>query len=330
MKKKLTFLIVGLLFVSSLILSACGNNQKDEDQVYTEGKIISAEEARVIAEDFINDFLMMDGTKATVTSKGTAYNLYLLDVDINTDTSIESFISKDGRFFFPQHLDIEEIMSDNPFAMDQELPEVDLIKTDRPVVEMFVMTLCPYGTQIQKGILPVLEVIGNDIDFSQKYVDYAMRDMEEINENLLQYCLEKENFNEFTSYLECFLVNGESETCFNQVVSNPTNINNCITETDEEFKITENYENKVGWRGNFPSFNVHLTEVNRYGIAGSPGLVINGQEVPAYRSPAELLEVICDAFIEKPSACNTPLSEANPSPGFGFDSSGSNTVASCG
>ncbi len=322
--------IAFLLTLSTLILSACGD--QDKDQAYQPGKTIPAEEARVIAEGFINDFLMMEGTRASVRSQGTAYGLYLLEVDIGSEMPVESFITKDGRLFFPQHLDIEEIKSDDPFAMldQEEMPQVDPPKTDRPEVEMFVMTYCPYGTQIQKGILPVLEVIGDDINFSQKYVDYAMQGKLELDENLLQYCLEKESPSQFIDYLECFLTDGQSETCFNQVVSSPANINNCIVETDQEFKITENYENNVAWRGSFPGFEVNKEQVNKYGITGSPALVINGQEVSAFRDSASLLNIICDAFLEKPEGCQAELSNVAPSPGFGFDATGANTVATCG
>ena len=328
--KYLSFILVGVLIVGTIFLSACTSETTEE--TFEAGETISAEKARETAEDFINDYLMMDGTKVSVRLLGSAYNMYHLSVDIGEGEPIDSFITKDGRLFFPQHLDIDEIKGLNSFDNEGEVaPNVEVPKSQKPVVEMFVMTYCPFGTQIQKGILPVLEVIGDDIDFRQMYVDYAMQSKKELDENLLQYCISEESNQELIAYLECFLKEeGQSENCLNEVVNNPSNVNTCVEETDREFKVTENFENDVDWRGNFPSFNIHLNEVRKYGVGGSPTLIINEVEVPAHRDAASLLNVICDAFEEKPEGCNAQLSNTAPAPGFGFEGSGTNTVASCG
>lgn len=328
--KNLTFILIGFLIVGTIFLSAC--TKEKEELTFEAGETVSAEKAREIAEDFINDYLMMDDTKVSVRFLGSAYNMYHLKVDIGTGEAIDSFITKDGRLFFPQHLDIEEIKEINSPEAEENLGmDIEIPKSERPIIEMFVMTYCPYGTQIQKGILPVLKVLDNNIDFRQMYVDYAMQDKKELDENLLQYCIQKEGDEELIAYLECFLAEeNQSENCFNQVVNNPSGVNSCLEETDNEFKITENYEQNIDWRGNFPGFNVHLDEVNKYNVSGSPTLIINGVEVPAHRDPASLLNVICDAFEEKPEGCDSQLSNTAPAPGFGLENSGTNTVATCG
>ena len=329
MTKKFKLLFFSFLFLSLFIFSACGTNNENEE--YKAGKDLSPEEARVLAEEFINDYLMLDGTMANVVSDGVAYGMYLLKVDIGMGEAVDSFITKDGRLLFPQALDIDEIIGDSDFIIDDTpMEDVNIPTSAKPEVEIFVMTYCPYGTQIQKGILPVLEVLGDNIDFKQKYVDYAMQSKKELDENLLQYCLEKESQEKLVSYLECFLIDGESDACLQNTVSNLNTINSCIEETDKEFKITENFENNVDFRGSFPSFNIHQAEVMNYGISGSPALVINGVQVPAPRDPASLLNIICEAFEEKPEVCQAELSNTPPAPGFGFEGTGSNTIASCG
>ncbi|MEM2131153.1 MAG: GILT family protein, partial [Candidatus Woesearchaeota archaeon] len=65
-------------------------------------------------------------------------------------------------------------------------------KKDKPEVQLFVMSHCPFGTQMEKGILPVVELLGNKIDFKVRFVYYAMHGEVEVKEQLRQYCIQKE------------------------------------------------------------------------------------------------------------------------------------------
>ncbi len=59
------------------------------------------------------------------------------------------------------------------------------------------MAYCPYGTQEEKGILPVVNTLNNKIDFKVKFCDYAMHGKQEIDEQLNQYCIETEQADKF-------------------------------------------------------------------------------------------------------------------------------------
>lgn len=320
-KKALGFFIAIFALLLTITLSACGT-----DTV----KVISEEEAKTVAESFINDYLMMDDTKATATSEGEEYGLYKLSIDLGYDEPVESYISKDGSLFFPQALNINEIREEDGSLLDgEEMPEIEVPQTEKPKVELFVMTHCPFGTQMQKGILPVVKLLGDKIDFQQKYVDYAMKGEIELDENLLQYCIDKESPSEFMDYLDCFLVEGNTEKCLDENVSNQNSINSCVTNTNEEFKITENFNSNVGFRGSFPGFDIHKEDVEKYNVGGSPTLIINETEVQAFRDPASILNLVCSSFTEKPAECDVPLPSDAPSPGFGYGT-GANVDASCG
>ena len=78
-------------------------------------------------------------------------------------------------------------------------------KSDKPNVELFVMSHCPFGTQAEKGIIPVVNLLKNKINFSVKFVDYSMHGKSEIDENTLQYCIQKEESKKYIPYLTCFL-----------------------------------------------------------------------------------------------------------------------------
>lgn len=79
----------------------------------------------------------------------------------------------------------------------------------------------------------------------------------------------------------------------------------------------DNFKNQVGYQGTFPGFDIHKADNEKYGVAGSPTLVINGQEVSSGRDAASLLSTICTAFNNAPSECQTDLPSEQPTPGFG-------------
>lgn len=321
------FLSVGvatLIVLVAIIASLSWSNKKPYEEV-------SIREASLLAENFINNYLMPSGSRATIISTSEEYDLYKMTINIGSESPVESYVSKDGRLFFPQAIDMNTVSND-PLSAGNEnnMPiTADIPKNDKPVVELFVMTHCPYGTQMTKGILPVLETLGDKIDFELKFNDYAMRDRLEIDENLTQYCVQKEEPENLNNYLSCFLEAGETDACLAASVNNRGNIEACVSSTDEEFSITENYNNRVGWKGNFPGFNINKEDNEKYGVSGSPTLIINGATVNSNRDSASLLSTICSAFNVAPEECAEQLNNQSPTPGFGFNYSVSAVEAAC-
>ncbi|MBN2015036.1 MAG: hypothetical protein JW778_07645 [Candidatus Altiarchaeota archaeon] len=203
-------------------------------------------------------------------------------------------------------------------------------KLEKPVVELFVMSHCPYGTQMEKGILPVVELLKDKIDFTVKFCSYAMHGKTELDEQLTQYCIQKDFNDKYLSYLRCFLEAGKSAECVESTGVDKAALASCISAADTAYKVTEKYNDKNTWlSGYYPLFPVYDDDNERYGITGSPGLVINGVVARANRDPASLLEAICLGFENPPEECSQTLSSTTPSAGFGWEGSGSNTDASC-
>jgi hypothetical protein len=219
-------------------------------------------------------------------------------------------------------------------ATEQEKPlatNATIEKSEKPKVELFVMSHCPYGTQIEKGILPVLETLGDNIEFTLKFCSYAMHGEKELQEQLRQYCIQKEEPNNLLAYLTCFLKEGNSENCVAATNIDTENLVTCITTTDTEYEVISNYADKSTWlSGAYPLFDVHKTDNEDYGIKGSPGLVINGTVASnVSRDPASLLSTICNAFDEKPEECNTTVSSDVPAPGFGEGTVSNSNTTGC-
>ena len=334
--KSKKILIVGLLALV-LIASALFFLQKNNVGNTEDGKVLSAEENKNKIEVFINENLMPQGSKATIKEFVEEGDVYKVVVDIgNGQEPVNSYLTKDGKKFFPQAIDIGEMEEQKREAEEKAKAEKEkevseMEKNDKPIVEVFVMSHCPYGTQIEKGILPVLKTLGDKIDFELKFCTYAMHGEKELQEQLRQYCIQKEEPDKLENYLNCFLEADESDKCVAEVGVNSSKLASCVAATDKEYKVMESFNNKDTWvSGQFPIFDVYKEDNEKYAITGSPGLVVNGKKVQSGRDSKSLLEIICSGFSEQPEECKAELSSAAPSPGFGLGEAGGNSSGSCG
>lgn len=310
---KKIFLVL-ILFTAVILLGASCS----KDQV----NLISPEQAQAKAETFINENLVDPSSPVTVSEVSEQSNLYKFKVTLSDGREVDSFMTKDASYFFTDGIDMKEIEekaaenNDSPAASAQPVAEVTN-KNDKPKVEMFVMSHCPYGTQIEKGMLPVAKLLGDKIDWQLKFCDYAMHGQKELDEQLLQVCIQQEQPEKLIPYLECFLESGDTDSCISETGIDQDTVNACMNQKDDEFNVTANFEDKTGWKGNYPPFNVFAEENKQYGVQGSPTLVINGEQVKSGRDSQSLLTAVCSAFNEAPEECSQELDSASPSPGFG-------------
>jgi hypothetical protein len=316
---KLASFTLGLLLLISLISNAglfsISGNAVAEDAI-----------------EFINAELLQGQTTATLNEVTKENGLIKAIINVEGQAT-PIYISNDGKLLFLQAVPLgEQAIKQSPPT--QETPAVqDVPKSDVPVVETFIMSHCPYGTQIEKGILPVANLLGDAIDFNIKFVYYAMHPSQgEVEEQLNQHCIQEEQNDKFLTYLECFLEKGDGEECLASTEIDIAALTECTKKTDEEFGIITNLEDQSSWlNGRFPLFNIHKTENELYGVKGSPTLVINGEVVQSGRDSVSLLNAICNAFNVAPEECNTEFEAVSPGPGFGWDSTGaSNNAAACG
>lgn len=294
---------------------------------------INIEQAKAKTESFINENFMKAGTKVTIKNITDKNGLYLITVNTGGAKDIDTYITKDGKIFFPQAVSMEQTENDKKTAAAAtSAPNVTLKKSDKPDVELFVMSYCPYGTQMEKGILPAVSDLGNKINFDIKFTDYSMHGKKELDEELTQYCIKTEESAKFTNYLSCFLEDGNSTRCTAKANINASKLTSCVAATDKQFKVTENFNDasKKAWKGDFPPFDIYKDSNSKYGVQGSPTLVINGATVNSSRDSASLLKTICSAFNTAPEECKATLSADAPAPGFGTGAATSANSASCG
>lgn len=305
---------------------------------------VSEDAVKAKTEAFINSDLLTDGAKATISSISTESGLYRIKVKLDRGgetREIDSFVSEDGRWLFPES-PIEILTAEEKEAKAKEAAEIaktdaatavaDLSKTDKPVVELFVMSHCPFGTQIEKGIIPVIETLGDKIDFQLKFVNYAMHAEKELREQIRQVAIRKNAPEKLLPYLQKFLEKDDSATVTAAIAAAGLDLAQ-LTEwekaVDAEYKVMEKFRDQTTWTsGSYPPFDADLAQNKAYGVQGSPTLVINGKVVEGIsRDSASLLTAICGAFTISPEACQAKLSTEAPTPGFGYQASADASAA---
>lgn len=303
---------------------------------------VSVDDAKKLTADFINNNLMQPGNTVNIKEVTEEGGLYKVVVSMPNGQEINSYLSKDGKKFFPQVMDIEETKKEAEAKNGGDAaaaPEKTSVTTKKAKasVELFVMSHCPFGTQIEKGMLPVLDALGDKVDFTLKFCDYAMHGEKELNEQMTQYCVQKEDSKKLLPYLKCFLGGkageaAESDACIKSTGIDAGKIKSCVAATDTKYKVSANFKDKSTYKGSFATFDVYKEDNAKYGVGGSPTLVINGEKISSGRDSKTLMDTICSGFENAPDACKEEMSAASPSAGFGFNESGGDAAAaaSCG
>jgi hypothetical protein len=181
-------LILGIAVIILLYLNFSGG---------TTGNVISESEAGDTIIEYLN---AQTGGGVEYVSTEDIGNLYEINVNYQGQ-DIPVYVTKDGEYFVQGAIPLTgQVTAPN----QNQQPPADVVKSDKPQVELFVMTHCPYGTQAEKGYVPVIELLGDKIDSSVKFVHYFLHDPEEI-ETPIQICIREEQGAKYNDYLACFL-----------------------------------------------------------------------------------------------------------------------------
>lgn len=303
--------LILLSLLAALLVSGCSLAIPTKKNVK---KILAPEEAKATAEKFINENLLPANTKATVKSATLEGDVYNISLDVGGQ-NYTSYMSKDGSKFFQSGIDMAAFAQEAQAAASANAqasaPAVNVPKSDKPKVELFVMTECPYGLQAEKGILPAFAALGDKIDASIKFVHYFMHGDKEEQETYNQVCIRDEQAAKYNDYLNCYVIEGNNAKCIAQAGVDKTKMDSCVKARSKDI-----YKNDSA-----------LSQ--QYGVSGSPTLVINGVQSSAGRDAASYLAGICAAFNNAPAECAKQLSSASPSAGFGAGSDASGSEASC-
>jgi hypothetical protein len=295
---------------------------------------INPEEASKKAVEWIKSYFAANGLNVEVkliNYSESESGIYKFTIELKSDlgTTTETYyVTKDGKLFLPQAFETEKLF-EAPVRENETKQQIE--KTEKPIANAFIMSHCPFGIQFLKAYIPVIELLGNKAELNINFVNYIMHGKQELDDNMIIYCVQKNEKSKLTRFLRCFVESGNSSLCINSTGINKTLLNQCIKTTDEKFNITKLYEDKSTWlNGYYPRFPVDDELAKKYNVGGSPTFILNGKEISITRSANAIKEAICSSFKEIPPECNTTLSNITESTGFGpIGKVGSSTQGQC-
>ncbi len=251
--------------------------------------------------------------EVSLVSSGEKNGLYEVVIEYKQE-EYPFYVTKDGEKYTSSLMPVS-LSTSSSDTQEQEIP-----KSDNPKVELFVMTHCPYGTQAEKGVIPVFKSLGDKINSEIRFVHYFMHGEVEEEETYRQLCIREEQNDKYLNYLECFL-EGDGNVDSNGYMANGNNPDICMARVGINKQEVENCVNNRA--EDYYAEDSALSQ--GYGVSGSPTLVINGKIVSSGRSSSDYLNTICQAFNDAPEECSEELSSETPIPGFGWEGTGTGT-----
>ena len=268
------------------------------------------------AMEFINTYLMRGGGKVELAGIEESNGLYALKLKVQ-GREIDSYVSPDGKFLFPQAIDLDM----KPGMPPQAPQQAEIPKRDEPDVMLFTMSYCPYGDQAEKGIMPVVELFGEAVEIQPHYIvsknpppgrdrdcletggdKYcSLHGLQELNQNIREMCVYKYQRDKYWDFIEKV----------NMPRCNSRNADTCWEPVGKEAgldiaKIKECQKNEAAA---LLDQEIELTQ--KFGVTGSPTLIINEVKYQGGRSAEDFKKAICDSFTEEnvPEKCQVALSQ---------------------
>ncbi len=267
---------------------------------------LNPQDAGQKALDFINGNLVQPGSSVTLDSIAEMSGIYNVTT-LYSGNRIPVYITKDGKYLIIpgiDAIDIDNYVSPEPQEPEETQPP-ETPESARPVLDVFIMSYCPYGIQMVKAAAPVQELLGGKADISIRFVQHTMHGQKEEDENSRMMCIREEEPEKFWQYMECFAESDDSGKCLDDAGIDKTNLEGCMADRASGY------------------YDEDKTLDAEYNVGGSPTVVLNGNVISVSRSPEAVKEAVCNAFETMPDECSQILSTAQASPGFGSGTGGS-------
>lgn len=255
---------------------------------------------------YVNDnFLSAQGMNAVLIGNelvGDGMLKVNLEIQQNGETVQEApvYVTVDGKSIFLS----EPLSLDTPIPQPEpQEPPAPIAKTDKPSVELYVMSYCPYGNQAEEGIIPALKLLGDSVDFKLRYIVSKSGDSynslhgnDELEQDVRELCIQKHMPDKFLDYI--LAVN---KACSLQ------NINDCWKTEAEKLSIDTAKIEKCAAEEKTALLDAEIAATEQYSVSGSPTTIINGGLYTGGRTAEAFKQGMCSAFNNAPEACNTTL-----------------------
>ena len=252
-------------------------------------------------EKFIKENLIQPGTDFKVTEFAKEGALYKLIASVGGQ-SIIAYVSADGKKFFPSVIDLDQTAAKQAKAPEEQK---EIPKNDKPNVDLYVMSFCPYGNKAEDTLKPAYDLLKNKVNFNFHYIVstngnevQSLHGVKEVVQNEREACVlkadGKDKWMGFVTYVneKC----GSDGSCWEAGAKglgiNTAKVNACVS--SQGLALMRQNEK----------------DSNAAKASGSPTMLINGvsaRDVYQYGNSEAYKQVICAGFTNPPQECQTQL-----------------------
>ncbi|MBD3203687.1 thioredoxin domain-containing protein [Candidatus Woesearchaeota archaeon] len=250
--------------------------------IFTQGFTSSFSVAKTsdkVVDEAINDLNNLKSTTSSDELKGAI------------DSSVSSLES------LKQKIETETNAKQEPISFSGDQVELDF----------YVMSQCPYGTQVMDAIHPVLNKFGEAVDFEANYISTdlgegnfrSLHGEPETKGNIVQLCAAKYNPKKYMDMIVCMDKNAQEI---------PDNWESCAEENGLDVeKIRTCYEGEEGT--NLLSESVKKSQEAQ--ATGSPTIYLNGERYQGGRDTTAFMRAICNELDNHPECESLPECASN-------------------
>jgi len=204
---------------------------------------------------------------------------------------------------------------------NQYLKSIGVVKGDnKPQIDFYVMSYCPYGNQAEEGIAPVYDLLGDKADFKPHYVIYenyrgggpsycfddenkycSMHGIQELHQDIREMCAYKhlgtKAWFDFALAMNKDCNANNADSCWEGVADKIGLDKKVITDCFDTEALDILKEEK--------SLNKLM------GVSGSPTVFIEGDQYSGARDPDSFRKALCAGYETPPVECGTQLTATN-------------------
>jgi len=269
-------------------------------------KTVSLEDSANKVLNFVNEYFVPE--KNAVISGKVVEESGLLKVSISVDDKpVFFYTTKDGALLFLPNSMID-IAKYKESAKKEEVNK-EIEKTEKPTIELFVMSLCPYGIKAEQEIMSVINDFGDKLNFHIKFIVNvkggnieevdSLHGKDESREDARQIAVMQFYPDKFTSYLDKISENSCVISC------------GAVKLEDYWKKVAKGLKMDIKKIESFAygkdCLNIlkeNESSAEKYQANASPTLIINGMKSDSiYKGKSAIKEAICSAYVNPPNLC---------------------------
>jgi len=257
-----------------------------------------------VGNNFVDYINSQGGTQIEyVDSSSFGSNLYQVTVLAN-DEEVPVFVTKDGKYFVQI---ISELTKEKQSSAQPEEASTEVTKSDKPKVELFIWSYCPYGVSAQKPFAEVASLLKNSATFDISLY-YAGHGEYEAQQNKIQACIQKNYPDKYWEYSTRFV---------DEIYPNCGSSRDLTCDRDESIKLMKSLGidsakimSCVEKEGQ-TLVDQDSARAEELGVTGSPTIVVNGVKVNVARNSEAIKSAVCSAFNNAPESCAEVLSSTS-------------------